>query len=865
MAKHKQIHFDRQSSQRIAASVHKTEAMTEVPFYRRNSTISGLDDVARMFDVVSVPQTAVKDKLKIRPGLWMQNGGVAWTHVNSISTLPFTDDIVIPQFETGFFYVYAVLVDSFETGSTGTVLDFGYDDGPGWTTTSSTNEVIIAFRSNLIGRLNPSVDPFNQWKLIASVHTKGDAQGIQKITRIDQHHRGIIKPTYPLGTQGGAQISATDHDPIYKVKFHFNRNSDCFSTGQTSPFVTVKFNAKAPEIGRNNKWTNTISETKTYDNLQTGSNYAYLALIDPATSSWLTDPNVDPSTSFVWQFFIVNSAALVHQGFSNWFRIVYFAKKLASDQDQHTPMNLLGLFFFPNNARPHDLWMRPDSQRIDDSTRSSIVDSALTPIRASTLGFNDQTASKHKGELEWYQFMKRVGVDSDIGNNDNDAIFGAFKYKPLDDTKLDYYRIDGGFDGSTTALSRENALSLHITTDRLQIFGFQTTLSSDAPASMTPDPVADEIPTEWSAGTNDSIEKKVILRLKSSSKPKTPYVGYVDLSQLLTFPFDKKSLNTRNAGSQNQLHNFATAVGLTTIADNDLLTYKDVSTGFLEYLKFSDLQNWDECSINAPTPTTAGQIFGFSGAISIQLQNNDLVLYKDVTTGCIAYVKPKDMKQTVAVAHHSLPPFVAGDGIGAQWSDFDDHGGVNKFADSTSELYVLFLVGDPLIQGKAAMYTRNGGPNFNGNDLFVQGTLHVDSIFEETNATPEKRIEVFTMALFKAAKLVFTWDDELLGHAGTGLEAKMRCNELALANVASSFGEPSLSVAGGAYIGNGLEIDQGDTNIRAGVLKVNGTPVIGPQAAFIALVGAGGGDSDGTCRTKVDQILTMLKGHGMVL
>lgn len=860
----KQGHFDTQSSKRIAGSVHKSELMTEVPFYRRNSTISGLDDVARMFDVLSDPQTGADDKLKIRPGLWMQNGGVAWTHVDSISTLPFTDSVVIPIFENGFFYVYAVLIDSFETGSTLTNLDFRYDEGASWITTSSTNEVIIVFRDKTIERAE--VDPFGQWKLIAVVSAEKDAQFFFKITRIDQYHRGIIEPPYPVGTQGGAQISATDHDPIHQVKFHFNRNPDCFSTGQTSPFVTVKFNAKAPEIGRNSKWTNSIAETKTYVDLTSGSNYAYLALIDPSVSSWSTDPNVDPSTSFGWQFFLVTSAALVHQGFSNWFRIVYFANKLASDNDDFTPMNWIGLFFFPNNARPHDLWIRPDSQRINDSTRSSTVDSDLSPIRAFTVGFNDQTASKHKGELEWYQFMKRVGVDSDIGDKTNDAIFGAFKYKPLGDTKLDYYRIDGGFDGSSTASAWPTALSLHITTDHLQIFGFQTTLSSDAPSDMTPDPVADEIPTEWSAGTNDSIEKKVMLRLKASSAPTTPYVGYVDLSQLLTYPFDKKSLNTRNAASQNQLHNFATAVGLTTITDTDLLTYKDVSTGFLEYLEFGDLQNWDECSINAPTPTIAGQVFNFAGATSLgPLQTNDLVLYKDATTGCMNYVLPNDMKQTVAVAHHSLPPFVAGEFVGAQWSDFDDHGGSDRLTAPTADLYVLFLVGDPNILGKAAMYTRNQGPNFSGNDFFVEGTLFVDSIFEETNAIPEKRIEVFTMELFKGNTKIFTWDDDALGHCGTGDGSKMRCREATIATDADVFGDPSLSVEGGVFVADGFQMQDGDINIRTGVLKINGTQVVGPQGAFIADITVIGNATDGEVRTKLNDLMSELRTHGLIL
>jgi len=345
------VNFDPESASRIGSVVRTVEASPlgiSMQKRRRHSGGRG-KDTPEMYDVSIVKGSGGDpDTWNIRPGTWITNGGVAWTTIASSSTLPTTAAQAIPVGAyAGQFLIYALLQHSWPLDDQAAIMDFDEETGATWTTTSSDNAVVIVVREGGVPLVNQ--DPFNQWQPIATVLVDIDG----KITNISQHHRGEIIGDNNSGIMGGSKSGVTPQlHPIYSITFHYTLSSACFVSAFASPFVTVTFNASNPEIGRNNRWVNLAEHTYNTTDFASGDNYVYLALIDPATNSWVLDPSIsiDLDSSLNWAVY-KTTAALVHQGMSNWFRAIYTANLSASDADVFTPMTWMQLNFYPNNAR----------------------------------------------------------------------------------------------------------------------------------------------------------------------------------------------------------------------------------------------------------------------------------------------------------------------------------------------------------------------------------------------------------------------------------------------------------------------------------------------------------------------------------
>lgn len=707
---------------------------------RSDIVLGGQGPTTQMFDMVVVDKPDDEDdQIKFSPGIYMRDGNVAYTSDFTIIAgdiftrdIDFIPGLVAPDVV----WVYAILNDTDDLRELRDTDDFTL----GSTDFNAGGKLQILFKQKPFTDdplSRPTFDPFRQFKLIAILKLTPKGGGKFEIEKVHQTHRGVIDATSEAWNSSSGLVGSP-LDDVLRINYGFTMAVPPITTGQGDMLAQFTLDGLENNFLRNKRRLN-INDTAVQVDLN--KQFHYVALQDPGFASWINDVNLNlPTGTDVGMFHETIARVPSNTEWGNWYKLAYETTKIADGAHTYFLFTL-----YPNNWNALDgFWMRPDGIQINEPTgKSSLIDSDNR--RARSMDYNTD-AVKSEGVLQWFRLHEDVVTSPTIGNFTNDIIIGAFTYQTAGTVDLKYYRIDAGLKGLSTSALRDQPMSLQITADstRLQVFAFDTITDPDAPGVVSGgvlSPGDQDSVADWfdiAANPTDAIEKRIMVRCRTLADPLRPYIGYADLSAW-TIIWDQCSINPLNddgdpTGPRGQVHNFKAASDIGQPDSGDLILLKDLTTGCMAYADWDHFAAptgaWDQCSIDGPNGGV-GQIFNWATAASVvtPLDEFDLLTFKDNTTGCMAYVSLIILNQSLdGKSHHALPTFnPVLEVIGSGWSDFDDHGGPpgNKIGGGTLEIEDGFAL---MLLGSPNSSSKAVMYDRNPGDSFLGNSLFVETI-----------------------------------------------------------------------------------------------------------------------------------------
>jgi len=265
---------------------------------------------------------------------------------------------------------------------------------------------------------------------------------------------------------------------------------------------------------------------------------------------------------------------------------------------------------------------------------------------------------------------------------------------------------------------------------------------------------------------------------------------------------------------------------------------------------------------------------------------SDLIPFKDVTSGLLEYISTNVLIND-ALADGNID-FTNVDLQDALWTDHyndidhDHNHSHNDLTDLDSDdhngpTYPYFLLGEATDEGvtKADWYTRNtkgSEDNYCGRSLFIQTNLYVDDIYDES--ATEKRIDVASCQLLKSAAATLDWSAKQVLTDWTGTGSFKTADEIVADNggtyqttigdvnsgvgITSTNGTCTTTICNSAL---GVAVTGGSIESSGG-FKVNGTQVVGARVIDADLA-----NSPNTGDTDTDDLITALASvvttHGL--
>ena len=332
-------------------------------------TLRQNDDDLEMFDLeASSKPDGENDQIRMVPGIMLRGGKVAWTSDAKFltdPTAPFTDDFdfigsLTLTLDDEKVFVYAVLNDVNDMTAISGSLDFSIK-GATWADTTNGKLGIIFKKdpfSNPVGE-SFSPDPFEQTKLIAEILLHKNDAGFYHIEEIRQMHHGII--TNNVAWNSSNRLDPDDH-PL-RIEFGFTSATKPFFNAQVLANIKATFatpDHRAPS--KRNKTEVSASDVALDNAAQLQRQFHYLALENPATADWETDPSLIPTDIGVFH----QASAIDHNGaddFTSWFRLIYETKNV-TDNDGH---KIYQYRIYPTNWFTEDFWLRPDGIDVNET------------------------------------------------------------------------------------------------------------------------------------------------------------------------------------------------------------------------------------------------------------------------------------------------------------------------------------------------------------------------------------------------------------------------------------------------------------------------------------------------------------------
>lgn len=377
----------------------------------------------------------VQRDVNIRPGLWERENKIAATsHAYNNDFNPLSEAGAANDY-TGDIYVYVVLLTLIGSQVASTI---DLDHTSAWW--SNSNGCTIKFyKATVATDIETYGDIGNQFHLIGILtYTAGE------LTQIGQAWQGMISDSDPIN-QGPYDVSSDLHG------FNFNLT---YASDTLDDFsVTVKSNLNYHVTSKTFGIYTATDTTFTLTQLQS-SNGLILSTVLPG--SGVSELEADPGLAATLSHTIVldgvgyNKATWDATYFGSLQHIICRFALLSN------PLIMYGTFNSTLHQRSY--YMRPDGV---DTDLDSIDDHRP---RCYTLGYNEET--DHFGELEDYKVLRKLGINADIFNY-NEDLGGCYYKLTIDElgkkVEKEYFRFDSSKADERSA--DNSSLSIEITSD----------------------------------------------------------------------------------------------------------------------------------------------------------------------------------------------------------------------------------------------------------------------------------------------------------------------------------------------------------------------------------------------------------------